>query len=605
MRRTPGWVLRAGSAIVFSILFAVVWPAGATIRYTIRLDHPEQHRFYVTMTIPHAGAGTTVAIPAWNALYQVRDFAYRIRDVQAMTAGNGAEGGPKLGLRKLDKQTWEIGNPGAAAEGNAAPDVSIRYSIEWDDPGPFNSQLNEHHAFVNFAEVLMYVPTRRDEDTEVSFENSPAGWHFIAELPAGHDANSFTATSYDKLVDAPVEAGNFEEFEFDNEGAHFRVVVDGKDWNKGHLEEGLKRITGSEVKLMGGPPFQEYTFFFHIGPYPEVGGGGMEHSNCTAIGSGSVDSALQIAAHEFFHAWNVKRIRPQSLEPVDYTKEQFTGALWFAEGVTSTYASYTLERTGLWSKPEFYGDLGNQIEVLESRPAHLWQSVEESSLDTWFDKYDAYGQPDRSISYYNKGQILGVMLDLAIREATDNHKSLDDVLRRLNEEYTKQGKFYDDARGIRGVVEEVAGKSFGEFFARYVAGTEEIPYGDFLAAAGLSLKVETTQRADPGFYPGRSPEGLAVSAVTPGSAAEAAGLREGDVILQINGHAISPGRGALFAGLSPGETVKVQIRRAGREMEISYVLGSREDHRYSVSEIGNPTDLQRRIREGLLHGTTD
>ena len=135
-----------------------------------------------------------------------------------------------------------------------------------------------------------------------------------------------------------------------------------------------------------------------------------------------------IAAHEFFHAWNVKRIRPQSLEPVDYTKEQYSRALWFAEGVTSTYGSFALERSGIWTKDKWYTDLAQQVCELQSRPARKWQSVEESSLDTWFDKYDAYNLADRSISYYNKGQLIGDMLDLAIREATDNHKSLDDVL---------------------------------------------------------------------------------------------------------------------------------------------------------------------------------
>jgi predicted metalloprotease with PDZ domain len=484
-------------------------------------------------------------------------------------------------------------------------DLAITYTIDWDDPGPFDSQLNDHHAFINFAEVLMYVPNQRGEDTEVKLVDLPEGWKTIVELPAGHDPNSYTATSYDRLVDAPVEAGNFQEFEFDNQGAHFRVVVDAKDWNKGKLEDGLRRLTGYEVSLMGGPPFQEYTFFFHIGPYLEVGGGGMEHANCTAIGAGNVDSAVQIAAHEFFHAWNVKRIRPQTLEPVDYTREQFTRALWFAEGVTSTYASYVLERTAIWSKGEFYQDLGTQIQFLQSRPARLWQSVEESSLDTWFDKYDAYALPDRSISYYNKGQILGVMLDLAIRDATDNHKSLDDVLRRMNEEYARQGKLYDDSEGIRRVVEKVAGKSFRDFFDHYVSGTQEIPYGDFLADAGLALNVDILKRADLGFSPGRGPGGVAVMSVSSGSAAEMAGIREGDVILRINGHDIPQGRGGLLAGLSPGDTVAFRINRDGRELDISYVLGTREDNRYSIEELSEVTDRQRRIREGLLRGTTD
>jgi predicted metalloprotease with PDZ domain len=242
-----------------------------------------------------------------------------------------------------------------------------------------------------------------------------------------------------------------------------------------------------------------------------------------------VEAAAAIAAHEFFHVWNVKRIRPRTLEPVDYTKEQYTRALWFAEGVTSCYASFALERSGLWSKKQFYDDLALQIGDLQSRAAHTRQSAEESSLDAWLEKYDAYNAPDRSISYYDKGQILGMLLDLAIRDATDNRKSLDDVLRRMNEEYAKKGKFYDDSDGIRVAVEEVAGKSFEDFFGRYVSGIAEIPYNTFLAMAGLEL----------------------------------------------NGNAAQADR-----NVRPGE-------------------------RFSISEIAHPSERQRRIREGLLRGTTD
>ncbi|HEX2776985.1 MAG TPA: hypothetical protein VHN10_10130, partial [Candidatus Acidoferrales bacterium] len=457
----------------FVFLFAAR-PAAATIHYKISLKNPEQHCFQVSMTIPHPANGMTVAIPAWNALYQVRDFAYRVRDVEANSYTESGGLGEKLQIRKMDKQTWAIRASENASSGGLSS-WTVRYSIVWDEPGPFNSQLNAKHAFVNFAEILMYIPDRRSEDAIVEFEDVPASWRAAAELPAGSTPNSFSASSYDTLVDAPVEIGKFEEFGFDEGGAHFRVVVDAKDWRRDRLEDSLRHITSYELKLMGGAPFHEYTFFFHIGPYPEAGGGGMEHANCTAIGAGSVEGASAIAAHEFFHVWNVKRIRPQTLEPVDFTKEQYTRALWFAEGVTSTYAAYTLERSGLWPKEKFYADLASQISELDSRPARLWQSVEESSLDAWLEKYDDYRQPDRSISYYNKGQIVGEMLDLSIRDVTDNRKSLDDVMRRMNDEYAKKGKFYDDSDGVRAVAEDVSGTNLADFFQRYVAGTDEVP----------------------------------------------------------------------------------------------------------------------------------
>ncbi len=490
-------------------------------------------------------------MPAWNALYQIRDFAYRLRDLRAVAPASADLPEHPIAIFPINQQLWQIGPPRGALQPDNPPLQIVRYSIAWDDPGPFNSQLNAHHAFMNLAEILMYVSGRRREDTEVLFENIPANWKIAAQLPEGPYAASFRADSYDALVDAPFEAGKFEDFTFENQGAHFRVVVDGSEWNKGRLEDFLRRITRYELNLMEGPPFKDYTFFFHIGNYTDVGGGGMEHANSTAIAAASVESAATVAAHEFFHAWNVKRIRPQTLEPVDYSKEQYTRALWFAEGVTSTYGAYTLERTELWTKSQFYQDLAAQISELQSRPAHQWQSVEESSLDAWLEKYDDYNAPDRSISYYNKGQIVGLLLDLAIRDATDNHKSLDDVLRAMNTAYAKAGKFYDDSAGVRRTVEEVSGKSFEDFFRRFVSGADEIPYDEFLSAAGWQLKVEGSQTADLGFWPGAdSGKGIGVSEVEPGSAAEAAGLRDGDFIVPPHDKSKSRDFAGIFAAPS-------------------------------------------------------
>lgn len=597
------WLL---SCFCLSVFLLGARPAAGTIGYKISLKNPEQHVFQVSMTIPQPAPKTKIAMPAWNAVYQVRDFAYRIRDVQVSSLPESGAPGENLPVRELDKQTWEIAGSGKNA--GAVSSLMVRYSILWDDAGPFNSQLNAKHAFVNFAEVLMYVPDRRSEATTVEFDDVPASWRAIAELPAGTAPNSFSAASYDTLVDAPAEVGKSEEFGFDEGGAHFRVVVDAKEWRRDRLESSLRHITAYELQLMGGPPFHQYTFFFHIGPYSESGGGGMEHANCTAIGSSSIESAITTAAHEFFHAWNVKRIRPQTLEPVDFTKEQYTRALWFAEGVTNTYASYTLERSGIWPKERFYADLAAQISELDSRPAHRWQSVEESSLDAWLEKYDDYRQPERSISYYNKGQIVGEMLDLAIRNATDGHKSLDAVITSMNEAYAKQGKYYDDSDGVRAAAEEVTGTSLDDFFRRYVAGTDEIPYDKFLGPAGLELKVELHNMADLGFWTTGGRAGgstVAVSQVVPGSSAEAAGLLAGDVLLELNGETAPPFLSGWVRQHAPGEVVKLRVHRDGKVLELSFALGSNETKKYSISEVAHATDTQKRIREGWLRGTVN
>jgi predicted metalloprotease with PDZ domain len=385
------------------------------------------------------------------------------------------------------------------------------------------------------------------------------------------------------------------------------VVIDGDANEKANLVDGLQRIVSYETTLMKSAPFEEYLFLFHIGPYEEAGGGGMEHANCTAIGASSANGAERIAAHEFFHLWNVKRIRPASLQPVDYSREQYTRALWFAEGVTSTYASYALLRSGIWNRAAFYDDLAGQIADLDSRPARQWKSVEEASLDAWLEKYDFYARPDTSISYYNKGQIVGEMLDLTIRNDTDNHASLDDVMRRMNVEYAEKGKFYDDSNGVRGAAEEVAGRSLADFFTRYISGTSEIPYNEYLGLAGLQLRETQGESADLEFDVDRGPDGRSVvAAVAPGSAAQSADLAAGDVLLKINGEAF-PRFISRWARehLRPGESVRLAVERNGAQKTIQYAAGTDTQQHYEIIEIPNATAAQIRIREGWLKGTTN
>ena len=439
-------------------------------------------------------------------------------------------------MRRLDKSTWRIETNRVRGQRRrqsaaASAEIRIQYTSFWDEPGPFDTQLNSDHAFINLAMILCYLPERRGEDDAVHFADVPRDRRTAVELPpdksepsgavaGAYDAPDFIAPNYDALVDAPVEIGQFEEWSFtgggQGAGRTIRVVYHGERVDHDALTRMLAQIVNYETTMMGGAPFPEYTFFLHVGP--NYGGGGMEHANCTAI---SVDDLAQlgnVSAHEFFHLWNVKRIRPQTLEPVDHTREMYTRALWFAEGVTSTYAAYTLVRTGLWSHAQFLADLGKQINELESRPARAWQSAEESSLDTWLDKYSLYNRPEFSISYYNKGQLLGVALDILIRDATDNRASLDDVMRRMNQEYAERGRYYDESAGVERAVEEAvrvantssapgaesaaeansgagAASTFEDFFKRYVSGTDEMPFADLLARAGLTLGMLSQGKA--------------------------------------------------------------------------------------------------------------
>jgi predicted metalloprotease with PDZ domain len=578
----------------FLFLLTISGSTPATIRYEVSLAHPEQHLIHVTMIIPNVTGEVVVQMAAWNALYQIRDFSSHVREVEAVA------GSDRVAIEKLDKQTWRVRGTGT---------ITIRYAAYWDQPGPFATQLNAEHAFINPAMILFYVPDRRSEDVSLGIENVPDGWQ-AASATARADTEDgqihsflFYSSSFETLADGPIEVGQFQEFDLPGLSPRISVVVHGNDWRKKQVEEDLKHICQYELKLMDGAPYERYTFILHIGK--GSGGGGMEHANSTAIGVASEEYLPVVAAHEFFHLWNVKRIKPATLDPVDYTKEQYTRALWFAEGVTNTYSSYTLVRSGIWGKEQFYADLGEQISELEGRPANRWQSAEQSSLDAWLEKYAVYNRPEYSVSYYTKGQVLGDLLDVLIRDRTGNTKSLDDVLRALNADFAKQGKPYRDSLDIRLRAERVAGGSFEEFFQKYVANAEALPYQQVLALAGLELRTVEHRGPTLGFFSERDANGLLVvrSVETDGPAAEAR-LHADDVILKWNGGDVPKQVDRWLREQKAGDLLKLEVRRDNKEITLKFLIGEIKETLYEVKEIAHPSEKARRIREGILHGVT-
>jgi predicted metalloprotease with PDZ domain len=580
----------------------------ATIRYDVSLAHPEQHLFHVTMTIPDVADEVTIQIPAWNALYQIRDFSSHIQlvEVRQAPAQSGTRDASNVtppSIEKIDKQTWRITGNGT---------LVVRYATYWDEPGPFATQLGREHAFINPAMILMYVPERRSEQVHFVLDDMPQDW--MGEGPGIQldeqmgRARQFSSNfpNYGALADAPVEMGKFEEFQLPGMSPEIWVVIHGDNYKKKQVEAELKRICEYELKLMGKAPYWRYTFVLHIGKTAAGAGGGMEHADSTAISVPSGDSLPGVAAHEFFHLWNVKRIRPTTLYPVDYTKEQYTRALWFAEGVTSTYGSYTLERSGIWSKQQLYHDLSEQITELEARPANRWQSAEQSSLDAWLEKYPLYENPEYSVSYYTKGQVLGVLLDILIRDRTDNQKSLDDVMRQMNEDFGVPGKPYRDSVDVQLTAEKVAGGSFEDFFRHYVAGASPLPYQAIFALAGLELRQTTRQRPALGFAADGAPKGpLLVSSVDPNSAAAEVGLQTGDLILKWNGGEPPRRVNDWLRQHKSGELLHLTIRRDDAELKIDVRLGQITETFYDLAEDSHAGDKARHIREGLLHGVTD
>jgi predicted metalloprotease with PDZ domain len=275
--------------------------------------------------------------------------------------------------------------------------------------------------------------------------------------------------------------------------------------------------------------------------------------------------------------------------------------LWFSEGVDSTVAGYIQLRAGLIDEKRYLAYLGEQITELESRPAHLAQSAEQSSIDAWLEKYAYYNLPERSISYYNKGELLGVLLDLKMRELTDDKVSLRDLFQWMNENYAKQGKFFPDSAGVRHAAETLTHSSLEDFFQKYVSGVEQIPWDAFFNSVGLHVTATNVIFADAGFEAERHfDQPPTVVQVEPRSGADQAGLQAGDVILQINGKTAGRAFQKQIAQLAPGSSIKIGISRDGAQRQLEWKLGSRTQTLYRLEELPNVSADQKTRRAAWL-----
>jgi predicted metalloprotease with PDZ domain len=568
--------------------------AQAPVNYVISLENPARHLARVRMEIPAGPDSHELQLPVWNALYQVRDFSQYMNWIRAADMN-----GKPLPLEQLNKSRWHIAGSASGAR--------IEYEVFTDDGFPFGSQLSPRHAFFNLAEILLYADDKRNGPIELGFQNIPQGWRVATTLETG--ANVYRADNYDRLVDSPIEIGTFDEADFSGTCGQYRVVVDSNDGatilNK--IVPPIERIVAAATNWMDDCPFKTYLFIYHISD--SDGSGGMEHAYSTAINLTPTDLASDfnsfagVTAHEFFHLWNVKRIRPQSLEPVDYTKENYTDALWFSEGVDTTAGNYILLQAGLLDERSFLENLGKAITELQGRPAHRTQSAEQSSMDAWLEKYPYYGLPGRSISYYNKGYLLGIVLDLAMRDASEDKASLRDLFRWMNEHYAKQRKFFADSEGVRQAAEEISRAGLKDFFEKFVIGVEEIPWDCVFHSVGLRVVGSEITVSDPGFQAvQRFDQPVIVAQVTPGSDAENAGLQPEDEVSQINGKPAGKKFAEEIASLTPRSMLHLVIKRGGSEYRLQWRLGTRSITSYRLMDLPKVTPQQRARRASWLFG---
>jgi predicted metalloprotease with PDZ domain len=581
-------------------------PNAPEIGYTVSMPKPHTHLLEVEARLRYTASATAsvdLIMPVWTpGSYLVREFARHVQDFAAQDGG-----GRVLQWSKLNKNTWRVETTGAR-------ELRVRYSVYADELTVRTNELNDRHAFWNNAALLMYPDGFLGAPSTLHVEPFD-GWRIATGLPAaGSERDTFRAENFDVLYDSPFLAGNFKTVSFEVKGTPHRVVIDGEgNYDPERVRREVQQIVEAEVALMGEIPYHDYTFLLMLGP---TGGGGLEHLNSTSLtwrrfGFSTPDDRRgfhTLVAHEFFHLWNVKRIRPDALGPFDYTQENYTRLLWVAEGITSYYENQFVRRAGLMTDRQYLDTIARDIQSLQNTPGRLEQSAEESSFDAWIKQY----RPDENtvnstISYYDKGAILGILLDLEIRRRSNGAHSLDDVMRALYKDFYKQNRNYTPADFQR-TAEQAAGTGLDEFFRRFVRGREELDYNAALEWVGLRLDTASTAAGRPAAeeaYLGatleQTGERLNVRNVPAGTPAYEQGLNAFDQIVSVDGYrATRDSLNARLADKRPGDSLTLTVFRNDELRTFNIKLGGRLNAAYRIMPVKGATDQQKRSYQSWL-----
>jgi predicted metalloprotease with PDZ domain len=571
------------------------------IRYTLSMPRPHSHLFHVRIDVRGApGEATDFVLPVWTpGSYKVRDYARNLQDFSA---------GPHE-WRKVDKSRWRV---------LAGGDLRVEYDVFAFELTVQSSHLDAEHGYVNGAGVFCYVDGRKDASVELEIR-APRGWRIATGLE--RKGRIFTAPNYDILVDCPIEIGTFQERTFRVKGVPHRLVIHGPgNYDLEGLLRDVRKIVETEVSIFRHIPYRDYTFILH---HTTERGGGLEHLNSTSLQVGphayrpreKYENVLELVAHEFFHLWNVKRIRPEMLGPFDYEKEVYTTLLWVMEGITSYYDTLVPCRAKLFTPEKYFKKMADRIQKYGEKPGRKRQSLSQSSFDTWIKLYQPNENATNSqMSYYEKGELVGMCLDLEIRHRTGNRKSLDDVLRLVYQEYGRAGRGFPEGEFKR-ACERVAGK-LDRFFADAVEGVTDLPFGRYLAHAGCELHLEprkaeegelrrphrpwiglTTQKAGPV---------LSVAGVIEGSPADRAGLSAKDELVAMDGMKINPDEWEKrIDERDPGDRLRLTVFRSGFLREMTVALGRQENVTWTIRKQKSATAAQKKVYEGWLGSRWD
>lgn len=582
--------------------------AQSDISYQISFPEAQAHYINVEMNLKGINSEfIDVKMPVWApGSYLIREFA---KNVEGFSVKNTA--GTPLKSTKINKNTWRIFN-------NRHENITISYLVYAFELSVRTSFVDASHAFLSPVGLFMY-PEGKIKSPSVITIKPYTNWKKISTglEPVKGKLNTYYAPNFDVLYDSPFEVGNHDIFEFEAAGVKHEVAMyGGGNYDKSQLANDMTKIIETETNIFNENPNKRYVFIIHN---TLNGGGGLEHMNSTVLGAirlgykdeTSYKSFLGLVAHEYFHLWNVKRLRPEALGPFDYSVENYTSNLWIAEGFTAYYDNLILRRADIYSVDNYLAELTKDINTVENQPGNRIQPVIEASFDAWIKYYRPNENSKNStISYYNKGALIGMILDLEILNSTKGTKRLDDVLKTMYEEYYKKhNRGFTDSE-FKEMAEKIAGKSLDEIYTKYINGTEPIDFNKYLGYAGLCLIDDNLEKEIPslGVSTLIKDGKVIITSILRGSAAWNDGLNVNDELIAIDNNRIFGTADAagitdlnkFISSKQAGEKVSVIIARDGIIQTINLTIKNLNSSRFRIDMDNDANQQQIKIRNQWL-----
>lgn len=615
--RTQRLVIALTFIAVFGGVAMAQEPPLKSITYRLSMSRPASHLFEVAILIelPEQlkDKPLLLQMAKWSpGRYGVFDFAKNVQEIRAV-----ADNASPRPVQRVDDQTWSVAPPGASR-------LTVSYKVFGNNLSGTFSQLDTRHANYNGASIFMYVVGHKPDPVKLTIQ-APPGWKIVNGRTDQPGQTEWQFPNWDVLIDTPTEiAADWTKETFIVDGKKYHVVVHsfGSEGGKRPaLVRDIEKVVRAEVAMWGAPEFDEYTFLLHFAA-DDRSGDGMEHLTSTQIiqpgalaEAGVYERTLGTVSHEFFHVWNVKRLRPKELGPWDFTRPLATRALWIAEGFTNYYGHLMLRRAGLWDDKKFLDREAETIEGIESAQGSRLMSAEESSLSAPFIDRAEHAQltnlQNTAISYYPKGELIGVVMDLLVRGRTKGRSSLDDVMRAMYETFylkSPNSSYYLRGRGyqtedLEWVAARVSGINFTDFFKRHVRDVEMLPYDEAFAYVGLRLvKTQAKEPFDAGLLIESGERSRAsIDNVRNNSPAEDAGLQANDEIVSLGGKEVtSDSWRRVLARFKQGDSVPVTFKRDRRTIKVTIVLGQPERFDYKIEEKPDATAEQKALRASWL-----